>query len=83
MRNNKEALYTIMDRKAEMASPPFTAVNESVAVRNYLISMKNVAPMFFNDFELLRVGTFDTKTATIKIEKTPVRINVPEPKQEA
>ena len=39
--SSKFNIYTIYDKKAEEAGPPFIAVNDSVAVRNVCLTLSD------------------------------------------
>lgn len=52
-------LYVVKDKLAGEAGPPFTAVNDAVARRNF--SQMNIPPAFADEYELLCIGTYDSK----------------------
>lgn len=54
--------YVIGDVVAEKFSPPFFAENEAVAIRQYGMLMKELAPHIRNDYQLWRTGSFNIKT---------------------
>lgn len=59
-----DLLYTIRDRLAEQYGPPFTAVNDAVAVRQYWNIVRN-SRLDPNDYELFCVGGFDKYTGKL------------------
>lgn len=76
---NVIGLYTIYDVKAEMAGPPFCAVNEAVAVRNFKITLKNAYDE--SDFELYFIGTFDSALKVVK-GSGHTKVVIPQSKKE-
>lgn len=59
----KFGMYTIKDTVAKEAAPPFFAVNDGVAMRQFKAMIKgSEAP---GDFELYSLGVFDTETMLV------------------
>ena len=57
-------LFTIYDIKAEKAGPIFQAENQFVAIRNMYNGMKDV--QYLEEFQLLMIGEYNERTASIK-----------------
>ena len=55
--DNKFGVYTIYDKVAKRYSPPNIALNEDVAVRQYMDTIENCQSPF--DFEMYRIATYD------------------------
>ena len=63
----KTSIYAIRDIKNDFGTP-FTAANDNVAKRMYQAEQKNKDSMlaqFPADFELWKLGEYDTKTGQI------------------
>lgn len=56
-------VYTIHDTIAKEYGPPFTAVNDKVAIRAY--KNTGIPERLEKDYELVRIGTFDSIEGTI------------------
>lgn len=68
-------LYSVYDKVAEQAGPIFQAVNDGVALRQFKNVLKGVdAP---DDFELRRIGRFNTYKCKIEAVEQPLIIDVP------
>lgn len=70
-------LYSIRDIKNDY-SVPFAAANDEIAVRMYKATAmdkdSNLA-MFPADFELWRIGSYNTMSAQLEAEAYPIAIN--------
>lgn len=67
-------IYTIKDRLAEEAGDLFIAVNDAVAKRNFRSAMKRaISP---DEYQLIRLGTYDQKTLKIVVDPMPEAIDV-------
>lgn len=58
-------VYTIKDKLARECGPPFTAVNDEVAKRQF--KQMGIPKDLLDEYELLQIGYFDT----IEAELTP------------
>jgi len=58
-------VYVVKDLMAEEAGPPFTAVNDKVAVRQF--KQMGIPKELTKEYELLKIGYFDS----IDISITP------------
>lgn len=56
-------VYTVRDKLAEESGPPFIAVNDKVAMRQY--KAMNIPDSLKNEYELLMIGYFDSVDTTI------------------
>jgi len=56
-------VYTVKDKLAEEAGPPFIAVNDKVALRQF--KQMNIPKSLINEYELLCIGYFDSVDITI------------------
>ena len=61
--SSKFNIYTIYDKKAEEAGPPFVAVNDSVAVRNVCLTLSD--QLYPEDYELVQIGEYDSKAMSV------------------
>ena len=68
-------LYVIYDKLAEESGPVFEAKNDAVARRSFLRTWaeKGAAP---EEFRLLRLGTIDHQTQTIRLEDVPEEVSL-------
>lgn len=66
-----QKIYTVFDKVAEEAGPPFTAINDGVAIRSYAKIMGQVADT--NDYSLLCIGEYNTETGAIA-PVSPLRV---------
>jgi len=70
-------VYTVKDKLAEEAGPPFIAVNDKVAMRQF--RQMGIPQSLQNEYELLKIGYFDS----IDISITPdIVYNVIDTKEE-
>lgn len=63
----KYLIYAIKDTKSGFLNPSFE-INESIAVRNFKYAMSHEDSLFKfapSDFELWKIGTYDTDTGYI------------------
>lgn len=75
----KLTIYSIHDRKAEIYNRPFYESNEVIAVRNVEMCFSDENnPMFAypEDFELVRLGTYDDETGKFDILPIPELVDV-------
>lgn len=56
-------VYTVFDKVAEEAGPPFTAINDGVAIRSF--KEMNIIPSLRGDYELYHIGFYDSVEASI------------------
>jgi len=56
-------VYTIYDKVAEESGPPFTAVNDGVALRSF--KEMAIIPSLQDDYELRHVGFWDSLECAI------------------
>lgn len=63
-------LYTVYDRIAQQYGPIYEAVNEAVAIRAYVVMMKDTE--FPDDYELWKVGYHNKVTGKLEMEKPKV-----------
>lgn len=68
-------LYTIYDRVAEEAAPPFVARTDGVAVRNYLYAIEN-SKLDIQDYWLYEVGGWNPEEMLITPISKPLRVKV-------
>jgi len=59
-------LYSVEDKLAEEYGPPFTAKNDAIARRQFKNLSANMQQV--EDFELWKLGTFDTESGEINKE---------------
>lgn len=69
-------LYAIYDVKAESADKPFVCPNDAVAIRSIkeLIDKQEHFQKNYDDYSLMRVGSFEMETAELKGEEKAVTI---------
>lgn len=67
-------MYTILDRVAEEAMPPFTAKTDGLAIRIFLDVLSRSPHHPKNDFALYRVGEWDPETLNLTGN---VRVQIP------
>jgi len=56
-------VYTVKDNLAEEAGPPFIAVNDKVAIRQY--KNMGIPESLKKDYQLLKIGYFDSVDVSI------------------
>lgn len=56
-------VYVVKDKLAEEAGPPFTAVNDKVALRQY--QSMGIPESLKDEYELLMIGYFDSVDVSI------------------
>lgn len=68
-------IYCYRDKKAGF-NAPYTDINDNVAQRNFAYAVNNNDTMGFaaSDFDLYRIGNFDTDSGMITPETVPVFI---------
>lgn len=72
----KFGVYSIRDAKTGFLSPAFE-VNDQVAMRNFVHAVSNSDSVLFSharDFDLYKIGTFDSDTGRIMPIEIPVMI---------
>lgn len=60
-------LYCLYDRVAEEAGPLFHAVNDGVALRQTVQTLKPLPPTIREEYSLFRVGSYDARTMKIDV----------------
>lgn len=70
----KMRLYCVLDRVAGEASPPFAAINDGVALREYRALLQQVAPVDHDAYCLYLVGECDTATMEVIGRDGPAEI---------
>ena len=82
------SLYSVCDKKAEVYSQPFTAINDEVAVRiirNCVANPEHTYALNPEDFQLLKVAEFDDSEGQIIPDEKPlldlITLAKKEPKQ--
>lgn len=66
-------IYVVNDKMAEEAGPPFVAVNDNVALRHY--RNLGIPELVKNDYELLCIGTYDSKGMFVTPELSYMLVN--------
>lgn len=56
-------VYTVKDKLAEECGPPFIAVNDKVAIRQF--KSMGIPEALKNEYELLNIGYFDSIDVSI------------------
>jgi hypothetical protein len=72
MKNN---FYSVYDKKAEVHSQPFTAINDEVAqriIQNCVNNPEHPYCMNPEDYQLSRIGIFDDSDGTIEPDEKPI-----------
>lgn len=75
----KLTVYSIHDRKADIYNRPFYESNEVIAVRNVEMCFNdsnNPMCAYPDDFELVRLGTYDDDTGKFDILPIPELVEV-------
>ncbi|WNK14084.1 MAG: nonstructural protein [Microvirus sp.] len=67
-------VYTVKDKLAEEAGPPFIAVNDKVAIRQF--KSMGIPLALKDEYELLKIGYFDSIDITIIPDITVNIINM-------
>ena len=70
----KMRLYCVLDRVAEESSPPFAAINDGVALREYRALLQQVAHVDQEAYRLYWVGECDTETMAVTGRDCPAEI---------
>lgn len=67
---------SVRDIRAQVFMPPVCETSEATAIRNFAYGINNSGIMNFapKDFDLWKIGKFDTEKGTIEPEKVPVII---------
>ena len=69
-------VYSMRDLKSEFMAPTFST-NDAVAMRNFESAVEQSHDVLFthrNDFQLFRIGSFDTEKGLLIPEDLPVLI---------
>lgn len=69
-------VYSMRDLKSEFMAPTFST-NDAVAMRNFESAVEQSHDVLFthrNDFQLFRIGSFDTEKGQLIPEELPVLI---------
>lgn len=66
-------VYTVYDKTAEEAGPPFVAVNNGVAIREY--RNMGIPEALKDEYSLHLIGYYDSKKMDIVPNVTPIIIN--------
>lgn len=74
-------LYCIFDRVAEKAGPVFVQVNDACASREFRIAQQNSRGIDAEDYQLMRLGTWDPHKCWITVEDVPLVVRVAMPTQ--
>lgn len=73
----KYPIYAVRDIKVGF-NQPMTDINDNTAERNFAYAVNNPANGIMNfvpkDYDLYKIGSFDTETGLIESEKVPVLI---------
>lgn len=69
-------VYTVYDKTAEEAGPPFTAVNNSVAKRQY--KQMGIPEALKDEYSLHLIGFYDSKEMTITPNSTIIPVDTQE-----
>ena len=72
-----QEIYVIYDKIAEDCGPIMNIKNEGVALRAFRYSVAQ-ADGADSEFGLYKLGTIDSSTMEVKLEKTPVQVHVPQ-----
>lgn len=67
--NSKIQIYSVKDSVAGVFMSPFTSVNDNTAMRRYRDMTNQVD--YKQDFDLYKLGSFDTSTGVIEALKSP------------
>ena len=60
-------VYTVYDKVAEEAGPPFTAVNDNIARR--MFANMNIPQALKSDYQLVRIGFYDSKDMQLAVDE--------------
>lgn len=63
----KHGIYVIYDKVAEESGPMFEAVNNGIALRMACNTLKPLPPQLCEDYQLVKIGEYDTKSMQIEI----------------
>lgn len=69
-------VYSMRDIKSDFMAPTYSS-NDAVAMRNFESAIEQSRDVLFThrfDFQLFRIGSFDTDTGILTPEKLPVLI---------
>lgn len=68
-------VYSLKDLTAEEFGPPFVAVNDGIAKRQY--KQMGIPDALKNEYELHMIGTYDSKTGDI-VPEIQYQLNIKE-----
>lgn len=71
-------LYTIYDKLAQVSCPPFTAVNDAVAMRSFKSLIRDVAPVDRDEYRICFVGLWDEKNMVFRSDDEAEELDVSE-----
>nr|QJB18856.1 MAG: nonstructural protein [Microvirus sp.] len=71
----KMYLYSVKDRLADEFAPLFEAKNDAIALRVHATMMAKVPGLILSDFELYKLGHYDSTNALVEGYETPLLIN--------
>lgn len=60
-------LYCLYDRVAEEAGPLFHAVNDGVALRQTVHTLRPLPPTVREEYSLFCIGSYDSRTMVIEV----------------
>lgn len=69
-------VYVVKDKLAEEAGPPFTAVNNSVAIRQY--KQMGIPEALKDEYSLHLIGFYDSKEMTVVPSEIAIPVEVEE-----
>jgi len=74
-------LYCIYDRVAEKAGPVFVQMNDACASREFRMAQQNSRGIDAEDYQLMRLGTWEPHKCWITVEDVPLVVHVSMPAQ--
>lgn len=69
-------VYVVLDKLAEEAGPPFTAINNAVAVRQY--KAMGIPTALKDEYSLHLIGFYDSKEMTVVPSEIAIPVEVEE-----
>lgn len=76
MSTHEQLIFTIFDSKAEIFLPPFYAINQGVAIRRCMATMRDLDHDFCQhaeDYTLFEIGTFNSLEGAIE-SRPPIAV---------
>lgn len=64
-------IFTVFDRVAYEAGPPFVAINAGVARRHYRAILDTIPSVDKDAYRLYRLGSYDSEKMVILVEGSP------------